>query len=526
MSLTRSVTLAAVLLALVTRVAAEPPRADVDALVARAMTTFEVPGLAVTVVKDGRVVHIAGYGVRKLGESAPVEPTTVFGIASNTKAFIAAALAILVDEGRLSWDDRVIDHLPGFAMYDPYVTHEMRVRDLLCHRSGLGPGAGDLLSFPTSSYSTAEIVHRLRFIAPASSFRTTFAYSNLMFVVAGEVIRAVTGEGWDAFIRERIFAPLGMTASNTSVTALRASNNVVTPHERMDGTLQTVDYLNLDNVGAAGAINSNVADMAKWMLVQLDRGRLPGGEARLFSERQSREMWSPQTIVPTSDAPGPLAGLRPQFASYALGWSVRDYRGLKIVTHSGGLIGMTSRVLLVPEARLGITALSNSGTAATTALAWSLVDLYLEKPPTDWVAAFKEQVVKNEAEAREAVAKATAARPAASTPSLPLASYAGRYTDPWYGESAIALEGDHLVLRFGRTPGLVGELEHFQHDAFVARWRDRSLNADAYVTFALKPDGSVERFTMAPVSPATDFSFDFQDLLFTPVKKDSTAPAR
>jgi hypothetical protein len=186
---------------------------------------------------------------------------------------------------------------------------------------------------------------------------------------------------------------------------------------------------------------------------------------------------------------------------------------------------MTSRVLLVPEARLGITALSNSGTAATTALAWSLVDLYLEKPATDWVAAFKEQVAKNEAEAREAVTRATAARPAASTPSLPLASYAGRYTDPWYGESAIALEGDHLVLRFGRTPGLVGDLEHFQHDAFVARWRDRSLNADAYVTFALKPDGSVDRFTMAPVSPATDFSFDFQDLLFTPVKEETTAPA-
>ncbi len=497
--------------------AAQSPVPRIDVLAERARATFAVPGLSVAVVKDGAVVLAKGYGVKRLGESAPVGAGTLFGIASNTKAFVAASLAILVDEGRLRWDDRVVDLLPGFAMYDPWVTREMQVRDLLCHRSGLGLGAGDLLFFPQTDFTVAEIIRKLRYIKPATSFRTTYAYSNLMFVTAGEVIRAVTGKSWDEFVRERIFAPVGMAASNTSVVAFKPGDDIVTPHAEADGVLQPVAWENLDNSGAAGAINSNAEDLARWLVVQLDKGKLPGGDVRLFSEDRSREMWTVNTTIPVGKPPAPLAAVAPHFAGYGLGWFLRDYRGHLIANHSGGLVGLTSRVFLDTDARIGVAVLTNSETLASGALAWSLLDLMLGAPATDWIGILKQQDEDQAKKAKEAEAGSAKQRAADSKPSLALDAYAGRYTDPWYGEATVAREGDRLVMRFVHSAGLVGDLEHWQHDTFVARWRDRALRADAYVTFTIDPDGSVAQMTMRPVSKLTDFSFDFQDLLFTPV---------
>ena len=497
--------------------AAQVPLAQVDALAQRALSTFAVPGLSVAVVKDGEVVLTKGYGVKTLGESAPVGAGTLFGIASNTKAFIAAAIAILVDEGKLSWDTRVVDVLPEFAMYDPWVTREMQVRDLLSHRNGLGLGAGDLLFFPQTDFTVAEILNKLRYIKPATSFRTTYAYSNLGFVTAGEVIRAVTGRSWDEFVRERIFAPLGMTASNTSITAFTPGSDIATPHAEADGVLKPAAWENLDNSGAAGAINSNANDLARWLIVQLDKGKLPGGDARLFSADRSREMWTVHTTIPVGTPPASLAAVAPHFAGYGLGWFLRDYRGHLVANHGGGLIGLTSRVFLVTDARIGVAVLTNSETTASGALCWSIVDLLLEAPPTDWIAILKQQADEGATRAKESEAEAAGARAAASTPSLALDGYAGRYSDAWYGEAAIAREGDRLVLRFARTKGLVGDLEHWQHDTFIARWHDRALRADAYVTFTIDPAGKVAQMTMKPVSELTDFSFDFEDLLFTPV---------
>jgi CubicO group peptidase (beta-lactamase class C family) len=510
-------TLIGAVLAVSAAVAAQPPVAQIDALAQRTLSTFAVPGLSLAVVKDGEVVLAKGYGVKALGESAPVGAATLFGIASNTKAFIAAAIAILVDEGKLSWDTRVIDVLPGFAMYDPWVTREMQVRDLLSHRNGLGLGAGDLLFFPHTDFTVAEILQRLRYIKPATSFRTTYAYSNLGFVTAGEVIRAVTGKRWDEFVRERIFAPLGMTASNTSISAFTPASDVATPHAEADGVLKQVAWENLDNSGAAGAINSNATDLARWLMVQLDKGRLPGGDAWLFSADRSREMWTVNTTIPVGTPPSPLAAVAPHFAGYGLGWFLRDYRGHLIANHGGGLIGLTSRVFLVTDARIGVAVLTNSETLASGALCWSIVDLLLGAPETDWIGILKQQSDDAAKRAREAEAKTATSRAAASTPSLPLDAYAGRYADAWYGDVSIAREGDRLVLRFARTQGLVADLEHWQHDTFIARWRDRALRADAYVTFTIDPAGAVAQMTMKPVSELTDFSFDFQDLLFTPV---------
>jgi CubicO group peptidase (beta-lactamase class C family) len=491
-----------------------PP--DIDAYAARVLKEFEVPGLSIAIVKDGKVVLAKGYGVRKLGEPKAVDEDTLFGIASNTKAFTAAALAMLVDEGKISWDDAVVKHLPGFQLYDPFVTREMTIRDLLTHRSGLGLGAGDLLWWPPTDYSREELVRRLRFIKPASSFRSRYAYDNVLYMVAGQIIAAVTGKSWDDFVKDRIFSPLGMTATNTSVAALSASSDAATPHAKAEGRVQIVSPQPLDNVAPCGAINSSAADMAKWAIAQLNRGAISEGN-RLFSERQSREMWSAQTILPLNDPPAHLAPLRSNFASYGLGWGLSEYRGLKTVSHTGGLLGFVSRVTLAPDINLGVVVLTNQQAGgAFQSLTYRILDYYMKAPDFDWVAAYKKSEEIGQARAAEVEKKQASMRAADSKPSLALAKYAGRYTDAWYGDAMISMENDKLVLKFAHTPSLVGDLEHWQHDTFVARWRDRSLEADAFVSFALNPDGSIEQMKMAAMSPLTDFSFDFHDLLFVP----------
>jgi CubicO group peptidase (beta-lactamase class C family) len=515
---------AVLLIGLIAAAAVCPAQDYVDQVVERARKEFDVPGIAVAIVKDGNVVLAKGYGVRKLGEAAPVTAHSLFRIASNTKAFTAAALAMLVDEGKLRWDDAVIQHMPGFQMYDPYVTRELTVRDLLVHRSGLGLGAGDLMFFPPTDLSREEIVRRLRFVKPATSFRSRYAYDNLLYLVAGQLIPAATGKSWDDFVKERIFTPLGMTSTNASTQALKAASDVAMPHSKASGKLEALPHEDLDSNAPAGGINSCVADLAKWVTVQLNRGAM--GSSRLFSEAQSRQMWSAQTIMPIGDPPGgALAALRPNFSAYGLGWGLNDYQGKKIVSHTGGFSGYVSRVTMVPDLKLGVVVLTNQeATGAFQAVTYTILDHYLGAPETDWVAPFLAQARQGETGAEETVKQVAAKRNATSRPSLPLAGYVGRYRDAWYGDVAIEEHGGKLEMSFTHTRQLTGVLEHWQYDTFVARWRDRALAADAYVTFSLKPDGSVDEVKMAPVSPATDFSFDFQDLLLKPVAAD--APPR
>ncbi len=502
-------------LAVASPVAAQLRQKDFDAYVARGLETLETPGAAVAVVKDGKVLFAKGYGVRTLGGKAPADAHTLFQIASNTKAFTTAALAILADEGKLSWDDPVTRFLPGFQLSDPYVTREFTVRDLVTHRSGLGLGAGDLLWFH-SNYSRAEIAYRIRFAKPVSSFRRQYAYDNVLYIVAGEVVAAAAGTTWDDFVERRIFAPLGMTASGTTTASFTSSGNAAAPHAVEDGRPQVVPLDFVDNIAPAGGIASNVADLAKWLVCRLDSGRYAGG--RLFSEGQAREMWSGQTILPIADPPPPLALLRPSFSEYGLGWRLRDYRGRKIVSHTGGLAGMSSQITLVPAEKLGIVILTNSEADLMAALTYRLLDdlLGAPRPRADWVAAFAQAGRLARARADSTLAAARTMRDSASRPSLPLEKYAGGYRDELYGDAALALEDGRLVLRFGRSPAFVGDLEHWQYDTFVAHWRSRHIE-DAYVTFALDPDGSIDRFQMAAVSPLADFSFDYQDLLFRPV---------
>lgn len=499
---------------------------DFDAYVEQVRAQFDVPGIAVAIVKDGQVVLERGYGLREIGKPERVDAHTLFAIASNTKAFTSAALSMLADEGKLKLDDRVIDHLPWFRMADPYVTREMRIRDLLAHRSGLSLGAGDLLYWPTTSYSNEEVARRLKDVPLKGGFRAQYAYDNILFGVAQLVIEQASGQSYQQFLQQRIFAPLGMDETRYNSDHLRPNDAVASGHAKADfSTLQPAPRMTWSNVAGAGGLYSSVHDLSRWVRVQLDGGVISGqGDAanRLFSAKAQEGMWSMVTPIPVPKPAVPaLEAARPNFLGYGEGWMLSDYRGRKLVWHTGGWPGMVSRITLVPERKLGVIVLTNQEVgAAFNAVTLRALDAYLEAPRSDWLAAYAAAVAKAKGNADQDWEKHQAARDTKSKPSLPLAKYAGTYRDPWYGDVAIAQEGGTLVLRFSKTAQLVGELSHWQHDTFVVRWRERWLNADAFVNFSLDEDGRIREATMKPISPLTDFSFDFQDLRLGRVEEE------
>ena len=496
---------------------------DFDAYVEGVRKQFDVPGIAVAIVRDGEVVLERGYGVRSIDGKAPVGAHTMFAIASNTKAFTSASLSILADEGKLGLDDRVIDHLPWFQMSDPYVTREMRIRDLLVHRSGLGLGAGDLLFWPATTYTTEEVAKRLRDVPIKGGFRAQYAYDNILYGVAQLVIEKVSGQSYERFLRSRIFEPLGMDETRFNSDALAPGDNVATGHARADfKDLRTVPAMTWSNVAGAGGIYSSVHDLTKWMRVQLDAGVISGegdGAKRLFSEQRQRGMWSMVTPMPIGKPAVPeLAPAMPNFLGYGEGWNLSDYRGHKLVWHTGGWPGMVSRLTLVPSQKVGIIVLTNQEVgAAFHAVTLRALDAMLGAPATDWTAAYAKAEAKKHGDADADWNKHVAARDVASKPSLPLGKYAGTYRDAWYGDVVVRQGARGPELQFTKTAQLLGDLEHWQHDTFVVRWRDRALNADAFLDFTLDADGKVTGATMEAISPLTDFSFDFHDLRLVPV---------
>lgn len=495
---------------------------DLNPYVLRTLKEFQVPGMSVGIVKEGKVIFAKGFGVKNITTNEPVDTNTLFQIASNSKAFTAACLAILIDRGKLNWDDRVVDHLPGFQMSDPYVTKEMRVRDLLCHRSGLGLGAGDLLFFPPTDFTREQMLYKLRFIKLESSFRSKYAYDNILYPVAGELIKAVSGKTWEEFVKENIFDVLGMNSTRSGVNYLKKNDNVASPHSIVEGKLVPIELIDVDNIGPAGSILSNVNDLTKWITAQLDSGRFKNAISDsniLFTKKETVQMWKPHTIIPVNDPPELLKDSKTNFRSYGLGWNISEYYGNKIVWHTGGLPGMVSRITMVPGKKIGIIILTNQlAGAAFQAVTYHILDLLFDVPKTTWIKNFSKVMDKYNTSVEEKIFKMDSARAKDSEPSLPLEKYAGKYKDAWYGTITIKYEDEKLFLNFDHTPKLSGELEHWQYDTFVARWKYRDMNGDAFVTFSLKPDGSIDEIKMEKFRPDTDFSFDFQDLLFTPVK--------
>ncbi len=507
----------AVLALAATAVSAQSPAAvppGFDQYVERVLRTFDVPGVAIAIVKDGQVVLARGYGVRTLGDPTPVDAETRFGIASNTKAFTAAALGILVERGLVKWDAPVITYLPDFAMYDPFVTREITVRDLLVHRSGLGLGAGDLLWWPASTYNRAEIAQRLRYIRPATSFRSAYAYDNVLYLVAGQVIEKVSGKSWEDFVAQEILAKVGMTHSTVRHADAGGGANIATTHAMVDGKLAIVPPMISDNTNPAGGINSGAADMARWMITQLDSGRAPDG-TRLWTPAVTRQQWTGVTPMPFGAAPPPLAPMNHNFSLYALGFDVTDFRGHKIVTHTGGLPGYVSEVMMLPEQRLGVVVLTNQeSSAAFRSITLHVIDYYLGAPAFDWLGGWK-WLDDRSASAVSSASTTSTKRDTTVRPTLPVARYAGTYTDAWYGDVDVTEKNGVLTMAFGHTPALTGNLEHQKGDTFIARWNDRTLRADAFVTFSIGADKAITGIRMTAL-PGTDFSFDFQDLALHP----------
>ncbi|MCW1719957.1 serine hydrolase [Pseudoalteromonas sp. A3] len=482
---------------------------DLEEVINTSMARFDVPGMAVAVVQDDKVVFAKGFGTSNLNTNAKVNKDTLFGIASNTKAFTSAALAKLVDEGKLSWGDRVIDHLPEFRLYDSYVTREMRVRDLLSHRSGLGLGQGDLMIWPSTDKSIEAILAGLQYLKPASSFRSQYAYNNLMFVTAGEVVARVSGMSWNDYIEKNILQPLHMDNSRAGFSRIPKSNkNWAIGHIPMDGKLNPFFVNYLEDFRGAGAIASSVNDMSQWLLTQLAGGKMPSGE-QLFSEKQQAQMWHPHITSMASKSA--YEAYHQQFRGYGLGWSIEDYHGFKKLGHGGGILGMVSQVTLLPEKKLGIVILSNQQAfSALSAVTHEVLEDALELEDKDWV---EELAKKHFASKQKAYANAKPDTPADYQPQLPNINYTGTLHDDWYGDVIIEQLDGKLRIDFTHTKRLKGTLEHYTGNTFIVKWDEKLLEADAFIRFDMGANNRVNSAKMRAVSTAvTDFSFDFRNL--------------
>lgn len=475
---------------------------EVDAYAQKVMKDWNQPGMAIAVVKDGKTVFAKGYGVRKIGTSDKVDENTVFAIASNSKAFTTAAVSILIDERKIGgWEDPVSKYLPEFRLYNPYVTEDLTIRDLVSHRVGLDTFSGDLLWYETN-YTNDEILNRLRYLKPVRGFRTGFGYQNLMFIAAGRIIEKVSGKTWGEFVRERILNPLGMTRTTTTIRNL--PDNAAFPHNESGGTLRALHRGNVDGAAAAAGLNSSVSDLTKWIRLQLNHGDFEG--RRIFSEKTAWEMHQPAVILPISPAASRNMPSR-HFNAYGLGWNLFDYQGRKIVTHSGGLDGMLSRTVLIPEENTGFVVLTNSEYPVYNVMYQKMLDVFTNAPNRDYNAeALKRAEDAKKAEA-EAMQKLEASRVKNTRPSLALKDYAGTYTGALYGDAVISEENGKLVLRMPPSPNFVADLEHWHYDTFRIHWRPTVAYdfPPGFVIFSIDKNGKASEFEID--QPNNDFWF-------------------
>lgn len=463
--------------------------AGLDAYIENALAEWQVPGLAMAIVRNDSVVHARGYGVRKLGDPARVDDRTMFAAASTTKAFTAALIAMFVDEKKMRWDDPATKHLPGFQLYDPYATRELTIRDLLSHRSGLSRGD---LSWYGTTFDRNEVIRRVRFLRPTSSFRSSYGYQNIMYIAASEAAARVAGKSWDDLVDERLYTPLGMNETVTSVRDLIGKPNVAQPHALVDKKIVPIPYRNVDNIGGAGSMNSNARDMAQWVRLQLANGRYGGRQ--LISPAAMREMRLPHTIIQL-DTLAERINPATHFRAYGLGWFMEDYRGRKAISHPGNLDGMSSVVGMMPEENIGVVILVNMNQVALpTAIMRRLWDMHLGGTPGDWSAVFLR--LRRDAIARsDSVERKTAAdRIGGTRPSLALQNYAGTYSDSLYGQISIRVEDNKLIADAG--PSWVGDVAHWHYDTFRITWRDPMMGR-SFATFAIGPSAKVETMRLS-----------------------------
>lgn len=489
-----------------------------DAYVTKAMADFKVPGLAIAVVRNDSVIFMKGYGTRTLGKSEPVDANTVFAIGSVSKAFTATLIGMMVDEGRMRWDDPANLWLPQLELNDPYVAKELTIRDLLTHRSGLA--RGDLMWYATDM-SSEEILRRVRFQRPTWSFRARYGYQNVMYLAAGMAVSKAAGRPWQQLVGERIFSPLGMGRTNTSTVLLSGMDNVASPHQEVDDTLRVIKWHNIDNIAPAGSINSSVRDMSRWLMLQLSGGKTTAGMSspafggvnagmfapveagkQLISAGSLAETHSPQTVTPLS---ADFKQINPftHLSSYGMGWIIQDYRGREIRQHGGNIDGMSALAALFPEEKLGIVVLTNANGSPMPSIAmYKAFDMLTNaKPERDWAAEQMKVRTKNLALQKETNDKRLAARVMGTKPSLELGKYVGTYADSMYGDVIVSASasGSGSALRVQYGTMFNGALEHWHYDTFRATWDERTMGR-SFVTFALDADGKVKNVEVEGLS--------------------------
>ena len=493
--------------------AADLSEDKLDQIVEKAMNVFNVPGIAVGVIKDGEIQHLKGYGVRDIASGAKVDGDTLYAIASNSKAFTAAGLAVLVDDGVLHWDDKVIDYLPNFRLEDPWVTREFTIRDLLTHRSGMGLGAGDLMFWPSTFVTRDEIIQNVRHLKMVSGFRTEYAYDNLLYVVAGEVIAAASGMSYEAFIDSRVIEPLGMSQGcHADITELTSDDNIAEPHVSVDGKLQKAGRLYEPGkpmvISAAGGLQCSARAMMTWVNMHLDGGK------GLLSAKLHAEMQTPQTLMRVSGNDKEWHGTN--FTAYGLGFRLKDYHGRKHVSHTGGLLGMVTYTVMIPQEKLGIVVLTNQENGSSMrAIMENIMQEYLETGDVDWTDRYA--LIRKRAQERAASQVANESADADGEALLEDEEYMGTFRDPWFGDVVISQNNEGLYFTSVRSTKLKGKMVPFKFNTFKVIWDDRSFNADAYAMFSTDFDGKVNGLKMKAISPLTDFSYDFHDLDFTKV---------
>ncbi len=487
--------------------------AYIDSVVNHAMETMPHAGIAVAVIKEGKIIHSKGYGTASIKLGTEVNENTVFSIASNSKAFTTMALGLLVDQGKLRWTDKVVDYIPEFKMYDAYVTANFTIIDLLTHRSGLGLGAGDLMFIPSGGdFTIDDIITSFQYQKPVSAFRTKYDYDNLLYMVAGEVINRLSGMSWDSFVETQIMKPLNMDNSAAFYYNLKDKSNVAEAHRVEDGNLiELIGYEENRSIGAAGGIYSSVNDLSKWMLLHLNKG-ITRDSTTFISSKSHREMWKAHTNIAFNATPPPP--YKSHYTAYGLGWKLSDKNGYTTVSHTGGMPGMLSHVVLLPELNSGVVVLTNCdpGGYSFISVTRSIEDLLIGVKPADWVGRMENYINNSGSFSDSVVNDVWEIVEKANTKHLNMEDYQGTYVDPWFGEVVIEDREGQLWFSCKRSPKLTGKMYFYQANTFAIKWEYRDMECDAFALFSLDENGLAQSIKMKGIAPNIDFSYDFHHL--------------
>jgi len=467
--------------------------------VAEQMGIWKVPGVAIAVIKDGEVVFSEGLGLRNVEANLPVNPETIFAIGSASKAFATMSVGILVDDGRLAWDNPLRDYLPDFRMWDPFATERMTPRDLVTHRSGLP--RHDLMWY-NSPLSRSEMYDRLRYLEPNKDFRTYFQYQNLMYMTAGHLVGQIAGSSWEQVVAERIFRPLEMGSSNLSVEESQHAADYALPYDEKKGEVRLIPFRNIDAIGPAGSINSNLVDMANWVKLHLGGGQFKGQQ--VISAGNLSQMHTPQMVIlgmPGMDTLTKFKEIGPM--AYGLGWFINPYRGHTLVHHGGNIDGFSSLISFIPAEGVGAVVLTNlNSTMLTYVVTFDLYDRLLGLGLLDWGPRLKAEVDAMLAAAEKALEKSAADRKPDAPPSHPLAAYAGSYRHPGYGPFTVTLDGDRLTAHYNQFDLPV---THYHYDTFDVKFELEDLELKA--SFATDAQGRIASVSLPLEGNVNDIVF-------------------